>query len=202
MMDKKVFMPVETARLLLRPFRADDAQAFADYRSDPQVALYQGWNAPFSLDQARDFIGNMERACPWAPGEWHQVAIELRAPGILIGDVGVHVLKDGRQGEIGFTLAAEHQDKGYALEAVSRIIDYMVRELGLHRVQANCDPRNVRSVRLLERLGMRREGHTIVSLWYKGLWVDELWYAILGCEWKARVSDPAWDQKQRERCST
>lgn len=186
-MNSGAFVPLETRRLLLRPFKAEDLAASARYRSDLQVALYQGWSAPYSLDEARDFVGRMERARPWTPGEWYQVAIELRSSGELIGDAGIHILPDGRQGEIGFTLALEHQGHGYAHEGVSRVIDYMIREMGLHRIQANCDPRNTRSVHLLERLTMRREGHTVESLWYRGQWVDDLWYAVLAKEWQTSV---------------
>jgi RimJ/RimL family protein N-acetyltransferase len=183
MTGQQEFKPLETNRLLLRPFEARDAQAFSDYRSDPEVARYQGWNAPFSLEKAKPFVIEMKHITPGTLGDWYQVAVELKSYGYLIGDIGFKVLQDGRQGEIGFTLAREYQGKGYALEAVERIFQYLFEQFDLHRVQANCDPRNLASVRLLERLGMRREGHTIESARYKGEWADEYWYAVLQREW-------------------
>jgi RimJ/RimL family protein N-acetyltransferase len=186
MNDLQPFSPIETDRLLLRPFKAGDAQAFADYRSDPEVARYQGWDAPYSYMKAVQFVAEMQRIKPGIPGEWYQAAIEFKSQAIVIGDIGLKVLSDGLQGEIGFTLAVKHQGKGYAFEATERIMQYMFEQFALHRIQANCDPRNTASIRLMERLGMRREGHMIENVWYKGEWADEYWYAILRREWEAR----------------
>ena len=69
------------------------------------------------------------------------------------------------------------------MEAVTRLLDYVFGELCKHRVFAVTDTRNVRAVRLLERLGMRREGHFIRNIWFKGSWGDEYLYALLEEEW-------------------
>lgn len=177
---------LETDRLILRPFEDRDIEAFSHYRSDPEVARYQGWNAPYSLEQAARFVTAMQAEKPGRPGSWYQFAIELKSKPILIGDCAFTVLlEDSRQAEIGFTLAREHQEKGYAREAVEKLLNYLFSELHLHRVRANCDPENAPSGRLLERLGMRHEGRLIESLWFKGAWVSEDWYAILEREWRA-----------------
>jgi RimJ/RimL family protein N-acetyltransferase len=180
------FQPIETARLLLRPFERRDARAFSDYRSDPEVARYQGWTLPFGLEKASIFIEEMQQVIPGSPGEWYQVAVELKSQEVLIGDVAFQVFASGRQADIGFTLARRWQGQGYAFEAVEQVLQYLFNTLELHRVQADCDTRNLSSVRLMERLGMRREAHTIESAWYKGEWTDEYWYAILRREWLAR----------------
>jgi RimJ/RimL family protein N-acetyltransferase len=185
MTETHPFQPIETPRLLLRPFEARDAQAFCDYRSDAEVARYQGWDAPYSLVKARRFVAEMQATPVGVPDEWYQVAVELRSQSGLIGDIGFKIFSAGRQGEIGFTLARAHQGKGYAFEATGRILRYLFEQFDVHRVQANCDPRNTPSFRLLEKLGMRREGHMIESVWYKGEWADEYWYAILRREWQA-----------------
>ena len=185
MADQTKFSPIETARLLLRSFAPGDAQGFSDYRSDPGVALYQGWDAPYSLTKAEQFVAEMQQARPGGQDDWYQVAVELKSGGVLIGDIGFKIFSGGQQAEIGFTLASAYQGKGYAFEATHRILQYLFEQLTLHRVQANCDPRNSASVRLLERLGMRREGHMIENVWYKGEWADEYWYAVLHREWNA-----------------
>ncbi len=178
-------LPLYTPRLILRSFAESDIQGFAAYRSDPEVARYQGWEAPFSLEKASRFVREMISRTPGDPGQWYQVAIELKSSGELIGDcVFQRLVEDPRQGEIGFTLARRFQGQGYASEAVSRLLDYLFGELGLHRVRANCDPENITSIRLMERLGMRHEGRFVESLWSKGRWVDEDWYAILEREWR------------------
>ena len=178
---------LETPRLILRPFEERDAAPFAVYRSDPQVARYQGWDAPFSLEKAEQFVAEMKRAVPAAPGEWYQLALELKSSGAMIGDFAFKLSKwDPRQAEIGYTLARAYQGQGYASEALTRLLDYLFTDLDLHRVHANIDPENIPSARLCQRAGLRHEGHFVQSLWFKGGWVDEDWYAILQSEWKER----------------
>ena len=102
----------------------------------------------------------------------------------LIGDCGAHIqAEDPRQAEIGFTLAAQHQGYGYATEAVRRLLHYLLIERGKHRVRATCDDRNTRSAAVLERVGMRREGHLLESTWSKGEWTNDLLYGVLRREW-------------------
>ena len=87
---------------------------------------------------------------------------------------------------IGFTVARAHQRQGYAREIVSALFDYFFGVMELHRVSADCDPRNSASWGLMESLGMRREAHHCRSLWFKGQWADEYIYAILREEWKTQ----------------
>ena len=186
-----MFPSLITSRLILRSFQASDIEPFSRYRSDPEVARYQGWEIPFPLDRAARFVGEMIAAAPGVVGEPYQIAIELKSTHELIGDcMFVRLVDDGRQAEIGFTLARSFQGQGYASEAVACLLDYLFHQLDLHRVRANCDPENVSSARLLMRVGMRREGHFVEGLWLKGRWVDEDWYAILHSEWQSRRSPP------------
>lgn len=183
------FTELRTPRLVLRRFRAEDAATFAAYRSDPDVARYQGWDAPFGVDQAVEFIASLAGTHPDTPGEWFQLAIEGPVGTVgagHIGDAGVFVDGDDpRLARIGFTLAAHAQGHGYASEAVAAVLDYLFAR-GKHRVSADCDARNTRSAALLERVGMRREAHHLASSWWKGEWTDELVYAVLAEEWAER----------------
>lgn len=175
-----------TDRLRVRRFDLADLDAFVTIRNDPEVARYQSWHA---LDHtaARTFIHEMSRAEPALPGEWFQFAIALRTTNELIGDCAVLVKADDpRQAEIGFTLARHAQGKGLATEAITALLNYLFQERQLHRVVAICDVRNSGSFRLLERLGMRREGYTVQGYWNKGSWTDEYQYAILRDEWLQR----------------
>src|SRR5680860_983740 len=90
---------------------------------------------------------------------------------------------EARTVEIGFTIAPEHQGRGYAREAVSLLLRYLFGQLGKHRVTASYDPRNPPSVRVLEAVGMHREGHLVESTWSKGEWTDDLLFAILRRDW-------------------
>jgi len=182
---------LETERLILRPFEERDIRPFSAYRSDPEVARYQGWEAPFSLDRASRFVHEMMARTPGEPGLWYQVALELKEGGGLIGDCAFQRLAEDRaQAEIGFTLSRPYHGHGYAFEAVGRLLDHLFADMRLHRVRANCDPANLASSTLLKRLGMRCEGLFVESLWWKGSWADEQWYAILDREWAARRAVP------------
>jgi RimJ/RimL family protein N-acetyltransferase len=177
---------LKTDRLQLRPFQESDLPTFAAYRSDPEVARYQSWTPPYSLDQAVAFLEGMKCAQPGTPGTWYQLAVELHSHPGIIGDCAFQVLPhDARQAQIGYTFSRSFQKQGYATEAVRALLDFLFAEYRLHRVTATCDADNVASARLLERIGMRREGHFIENIWFKGAWGDEYSYAILDKEWQA-----------------
>ena len=175
---------INTNRLHLRPFQGSDLAGFAAYRSDPEVARYQSWTAPYSPQQAADFLEEMARTQPGTPGAWYQLAVERRSQPGLIGDCAFQVCAhDDRQASIGFTFSRPFQHQGYATEAVQSLLGFLFPEYDLHRITAVCDARNSRSARLLERVGMRREAQFLENVWFKGNWGDEYLYAILRREW-------------------
>jgi RimJ/RimL family protein N-acetyltransferase len=187
------FTALETPRLRLRHFADADLSAFMAYRNDPAVAAYQSWEG-ITEPEARAFIAEEKAAQPGVPGQWFQIAIELKESGLLIGDCALRIDEhDDRLAEIGFTLARAYQGKGLAREAVSSVLAYAFATFDLHRVIAIADCENAASVALLERLGMRREGHFLQNVWFKGKWGDEYLYAILKDEWlrKPDTSPPA-----------
>lgn len=120
-------------------------------------------------------------ADPREPG-WFQYAVERRDTPGLIGDLGVCRSVDGRQAELGFTFAPEFQGRGYATEALARMVEFLLVDEGMRRVSAACDGRNVRSARLLECVGFRREGHLGQSTWTKGEWTDDVLFGLLASE--------------------
>jgi RimJ/RimL family protein N-acetyltransferase len=185
-MGDAAFMALTSERLVLRRFRSEDLDAFVAYRSDPGIARYQSWEVPYRPGQARQLLQELEAIHPDTPGEWFQFAVALRGRDRLIGDCAAQVRADDpRQAEIGFTLGPEHHGQGYATEAVRRLLHYLLVERDKHRVVATCDDRNTRSAAVLERVGMRREGHLLESTWFKGEWTNDLLYAVLRHEWPA-----------------
>ena len=140
-----------TGRLLIRRFRLADVDVFREYRSDPDVARYQSWDAPFPADDAQLLVAAFDAAPEQAVG-WFQYALELRATGTLIGDVAIN--RQGTRAELGFTLARAYQGRGYATEAVRCLLDRVFGE-GIRTVTAEFDPPNRASARLLERVGFR-----------------------------------------------
>jgi len=185
------FCHLLTRRLEIRRFTLDDAEAFAAYRSEPAVARYQGWDTPYPLSSAQRFVQKLGGSHPGTPGEWFQFAVARREDGALVGDCAARPgVDDQRIVEIGFSLAGRHQGRGYATEAVGRLLGYLFGDghavRPVHRVTAGCDVRNTRSAALLERVGMRREGHLVESEWFKGEWTSEYRYALLRREWVYR----------------
>ena len=185
-MSHQEFADLPGDRVRLRRFQPADVAAFVAYRSDPAVARYQSWDAPYARDAGERFVRQLTGQHPDTAGEWFQFAIELRSAGTLIGDCGVLTdASDPRQCELGFTIAAEFQRRGYATEAARLVLDYLFGARAKHRVHACCDARNLPSATVLERLGMRREGHLRESTWAKGEWTDDLLYGLLRTEWQA-----------------
>jgi RimJ/RimL family protein N-acetyltransferase len=179
------FTELVSGRLILRRFRRGDAAVFAAYRTDPAVARYQGWDTPYSLQRAEQFVRDLEGADPDTPGAWFQFAVMARLDGTLVGDCGAGVgLEDPRQAEIGFTIAPGHQGNGYATEAVRALVGYLFRDRGKHRVTASCDARNIASAKVLRRAGFRPEGQLRESTWAKGEWTDDLLFAVLKRDWR------------------
>jgi aminoglycoside 6'-N-acetyltransferase len=165
-----------TERLGVRRFTTADAEAFAAYRSVPEVARYQSWDAPVSLSDALELVAEFAQGDPVAAG-WFQYAIDL--DGVLIGDLGLNLHDNLMQAELGFTLSPAYQGNGYATEAVRGLLDHLFVERKLHRVSAECDARNTASARLLERVGFRQEGLRLSNSWFKGEWTDDLLFGLL-----------------------
>ena len=187
-MSMAVFTPLETTRLRLRHFTDADLGLFMAYRNDPEVARYQGWEG-ISEPEARAFLQEQKEVQPGVPGQWFQIAVELKETGTLVGDCALKIEEhDERQAEIGYTLSRAYKGRGIASEAVSCVLEYAFVTLRLHRVIAITDCENAASVTLLERLGLRREGHFRQNVWFKGKWGDEFLYAMLQEEWRSMRS--------------
>lgn len=176
----------ETDRLRARRFTAADLDAFVAYRSDPGVARYQSWS-DYTREQGEALVTTMEHAVPGVPGEWFQVALELRSGPGLVGDLAFCLdLDEPRLAEVGFTLAPDQQGRGYGTEALTGLLDHLFATYGLHRVVAVTDADNAAAAGLLQRVGLRREGHFVENVFFKGAWGSELAFAVLAWEWAGR----------------
>lgn len=181
--------PLETGRLVLRPFEPGDLEGLFAFHSLPEVARFLYWEAR-DLEQVRGVLeAKLGQTALEEEGQVLALAVVGREAGGVMGEVSLHWLsRRHRQGEIGFVFHPAHQGRGLATEAASVVLRLGFEGLGLHRVIGRCDALNLPSARLMERLGMRREAHFVHNEIFKGAWGDELVYAMLEDEWRDRVS--------------
>ena len=178
--------PVETERLLLRPFEEGDFDAVYAMQSRPDVARWLYWEAR-TEGEARDALAK-KIASTFLRGEGDPLffAVVRRSTGEVVGDVDLEWLSaEHRLGEIGYIVHPDRAGHGYATEAVAPMLRIAFEDVGLHRVIGRVEARNAASARVLEKLGMRREAHLVENEWVKGEWQSELVYAILDHEWRA-----------------
>ena len=174
-------------RLIIRDFVDEDWQAIVERTTQPDVAQYMTFNADTwaERDKVLSWIAEQRKLDLGVFGKYVEFAIVRN--GESIGDVALKRLsKTNKNAEIGWALSPAFQGQGYASEASAVFMDYCFRTLDLHRITSICDARNTASYKLMERLGMRREGHHLQSSFIKGEWVDDLVYAILREEWLAK----------------
>lgn len=176
--------PLRTERLILRPLREEDIDVVFAYRNDPDVAALQDWELPVSRERVERHVADQADWVDVVPGKPRQIGIELE--GELIGDLYVRLDEHGGVAEIGFTLRTAYQGKGYAYEAASAVVADLIERLGCHRIYGQLSPENVRSARLLERLGMHVESLAPKSYWCRGAWDDNLVYAMSDDQWRTR----------------
>jgi RimJ/RimL family protein N-acetyltransferase len=179
--------PIETERLTLRPFRADDFDALYAIQSRPDVVRYLYWE-PRDERQVRDALAmRIAQTELTEPGQWLNLAVVVRESGVLVGDVALRwVSSEHRSGEIGYVFHPDHRGHGYATEAAAAMLRLAFTEMKLHRVVGGLDARNLASAAVLERLGMRREAELVENEFVKGEWASEAIYAILDREWHAQ----------------
>lgn len=146
-------LPQSFQRVRLRKLRPSDFRAFHAYRSDPDVARYQGWS-PMSQDEAMAFLREHGRNAGLEPGEWAQIGIASLVDDRLIGDIGVTLAMDGRWAEFGVSLHPDVQGGGLGREAVAALIGLLFAHTAVLRVVATADARNGACLQMLERLGM------------------------------------------------
>ena len=189
-------MKLETERLILRDFVKDDWQRVLEYQSNPLYLRYYEWTerTPEAVQEFVDWFLDHQAQEPRIK---YQLAVVLKSNNLLIGNCGIRIDKaHPLQADIGYELDPEHWNHGYATEAAQAIVDFGFANFGLHRVWSWCIADNVGSAHVLEKLGMRLEGHLRENESYKGRWWDTLMYGILANEWEThRQTHPIqWKQ--------
>ena len=175
--------PLVTDRLILRDLEPDDWRALYAIESDPDTVRYLP-REPFTADQAKAYIDYDLDRRQRSPRRMFDLAVTPREEGVMIGRCGLRA-GDGDDAALWYVLDPRRRGAGLMLEAARAMVDFAFRGLGLRRLWADLDPRNDASVRLVERLGMRREAHHLENIVIKGELCGTLIYALLRREWEA-----------------
>jgi [ribosomal protein S5]-alanine N-acetyltransferase len=172
-----------TERLVLREFTENDWPDLHAIESDPEVARYQSFE-PRTPADAQAYLQDTLAGARAQPRRTYDLAVTLRTSDRVIGRCGLHFSNpELREAMVWYTLLRALWGQGYIPEALRALVHFGFIELKVHRVWADCDPLNRPSYRVLEKLGMRREGHLRENAFEKGAWADSLIYAILDHEW-------------------
>ncbi|MED3942225.1 GNAT family protein [Priestia megaterium] len=170
-------MNIETNRLLIRKFNYEDWQEVYAYTSDANVMKYIP-EGIFSKDEAKKFVNENTKE------NVKNFPVVLKDEKILIGHIVFFNYFGDHTYEIGWVFNALYHQKGYASEAAKAIVDYGFNTMKLHRIIATCPPENTSSYRVMEKIGMRREGYFKKCILTEKGWWDEYYYAVLKEEWK------------------
>lgn len=171
-----------TPRLRLRWVTEEDAAAQYAIFSDPEVARYWSGEPWTSIEQSTRSLARDLAA--YRDGTGLRFAVELTGQPGMIGVVSLHhFFEQNRRCETGYALARAHWGHGYAAEALQAALDHGFRELDLNRIEADTDPRNVGSIRTLERLGFRKEGFMPQRWLVAGEYADTVFYGLLKSYW-------------------
>lgn len=179
---------IRTGRLVLRTFTRDEADAYAAYRTDPEVMRWMTSAVAPTCDDVVARIDAMAEQGGPAESGWFAYAIE--AGGELTGDVTCIIRPGGGIAEIGYVLRPEFRGRGYAAEAAGALVDHLIAEHGIHRIEASLAPDNVASMRVLESIGMTFEVLARDAFCVDGVWEDDLRYAMTAADraaWAGRM---------------
>jgi RimJ/RimL family protein N-acetyltransferase len=182
--------PLRTRRLTLRLMTPADTDDVYAYQSREDVCRYLLFD-PRSREVVAEKVAAHALATTLEKdGDYLQLALELPAtattPARVIGDSYFTIASvENSHGEIGWTLHPDFAGMGYASEAARAVLAIAFRQIGLHRVHAELDPRNNSSVALCKRLGMREEAFFVEDMYFKNEWADTGIYGILRKEWLA-----------------
>jgi RimJ/RimL family protein N-acetyltransferase len=180
--------PIRTSRLALRPYEPEDLEFLHSMFGREDVCRFLPW-MPMDLDQARAKIEQRLRQTHIeADGDPLILVAEEGDTGRPVGEFMLRLKSlESRQGDIGWSLHPDAQGRGFATEGARELLRIGFDELGLHRIVAGCDPRNTASLRVMERLGMRREAEFVESEYFKGEWVGEIVCAMRQSEWRTQT---------------
>ncbi len=177
-------MILANEKLFLREFTPHDWIDVHKYASQEIVCRYQTWG-PNTEEDSKEFIQDALDEARQTPRERYVFAIIYQET--LIGSVEI-MIRDftNKVGEIGYIVNPDYWGKGVATKSAQLVITFGFDTLKLHRIYATCDPRNIGSSKVLEKVGMAKEGILRENMLMKdGVWRDSFLYSVLKQEWSS-----------------
>ncbi len=183
MIEIPVAPTLETRRLKIRLVTQPDLPALLEYNSDDAVTRYLPYASWKGMADAQEWLGRADTRL--AAREALQFVAVLRDTGSVIGSCLLfHFDEPSRRTEIGYLLGRAHWGAGYMFEAMEALVDFAFAQMMLRRLEAEIDPRNKASAKLLERLGFVQEGHLRERWDLKGELSDSGLYGMLRSDWR------------------
>ncbi len=178
-MNKTGTQRIETRRLILRPFRIQDAEdMFSNWASDPEVTRFLTWPAHASVDISRRVLTDW--ISRYTDGGFFNWAIEWKETGSVIGNISVVNLAEKKEAaDMGYCLSRAFWGRGIMPEALRAVMDYLFDTVGLNRIAACHATGNPKSGRVMEKAGMKKEGVLRGAGKNNQGICDEVWYAAL-----------------------
>lgn len=184
-MTKTSFPILTTERLMLRQVRSEDAPAVFAFKSNPDVTTQYAREPHSSLEKTRDLLQRVQESN--ARGEDFMWAVTLKGDDRLIGTCVLWNLDlEAQCGELGYELHPNYGRRGIMSEAAAAVVAFGFKDLNLHRIEANPFAKNTASNRLLEKLGFTLEGNLRQRVYFRGEYLDQLFYGLLKEEWLQR----------------
>lgn len=173
-------MNLQTQRLLITEINLGDVADIHDLHSKPEVVEFNTLGIPKELDETKEVLRSVLEDQKRSKRTKFGWAVRLRGSGEFVGEIGLNLWPEKWQmGEVFYNLVPEQWGNGYAYESVKRVLQFGFEDLGLHRIEAGVATENVRSIRLLEKLGMQCEGRRRAILPIRGAWKDNFHYSLL-----------------------
>jgi RimJ/RimL family protein N-acetyltransferase len=180
---RRIPLPFSTERLALRRLASTDWRDLLECMSDEPSFRYTSGH-PLDEDAILRWLESDPHVKLTTPGQTFCLGLTLRDGGKLIGYIGLRLsTPEPLQANVTIQLNRSFEKQGFALEALRGVLKFCFQGIRLHRVVASCDCRNIAAVKLLENVGLRREGEFVKDTLVHGEWTNTLWYAALGEEY-------------------
>ena len=183
MEESREFPQLETDRLILREMTQDDVGFYFRHFNNKEVVEGSCFPGPKTLESATE---ELELYCirRFKENRGIRWGIVRKGSEELIGKCGYYDWnKTSRRAEVGYDLEPAHWGEGIMTEALCAVLRYGFEEMGLNRIQAIIDSENVKSIKLVERLGFKKEGVLRQNSYFRGQFRDEVCFSLLKKEW-------------------